>query len=135
MLARALRRRRRQHKVAKQSARPRAGVVKFDGRDVAAWFVPYLTWARHHGWQGTVSSGYRSPEHSEHVCRQKCGAPTCPGKCAGRTSNHSGRIKPHGAIDVTHYEHFAALMRKCPHKPTIFNDLPLDRMHFSSTGH
>jgi peptidoglycan hydrolase-like protein with peptidoglycan-binding domain len=135
MLARALRRRRRQQKVAKQSAKPRAGVVKFEGRPVAAWLVPYLTWARQHGWQGTLSSGYRSPAQSEQYCLRHYGAPSCPGKCAGRTSNHSGRIKPHGAIDVTHYDQFAALMRKCPYSPRIFNDLPLDPLHFSSTGH
>jgi hypothetical protein len=135
LLARASRRRRHQRKHAKRSQAPRAGVATFDGRPVAAWMKPYLTWARKHGWHGTLSSGWRSPEHSEHVCRQKCGAPKCAGTCAGRSSNHVGRVRGQGAVDVTHADEFARLMRTCPYSPRIFNDLPADRMHFSATGH
>jgi hypothetical protein len=135
MLARAARRRRAQRKNAKRSAAPRAGVAMFDGRPVAAWLNPYLVWARQHGWEGTLNSGWRDPVHSEHLCKVKCGAPRCAGTCAGRTSNHSGRIKPAGAIDVTHQEVFAQLMRKCPLQPRICNDLPNDKVHFSVTGH
>ena len=46
-----------------------------------------------------------------------------------------GRVKPAGAIDVTHYEEFGRLMQSCPYEPRIFNDLPADRVHFSATGH
>ena len=135
LLARASRRRRQQRKHAKRSQAPRAGVATFDGRPVAAWMKPYLTWARKHGWHGTLSSGWRSPEHSEHVCRQKCGAAKCAGTCAGRSSNHVGRVRGQGAIDVTHPAEFARLMRTCPYTPRIFNDLPADPVHFSATGH
>jgi hypothetical protein len=135
MLARARARRRKQHKMARRSAAPHAGVAKFDGRPVAAWMAPYLQWARDNGWPGTLSSGWRSPEHSEHVCMQKCGKPKCPNTCAGRSSNHVGRVKPQGAIDVSHYDQFAELMRRCPLTPRIFNDLPSDPVHFSATGH
>jgi predicted chitinase/peptidoglycan hydrolase-like protein with peptidoglycan-binding domain len=136
MIARAIKRRRRQRALAKKSAAPRAGVVRFDGKDVAAWIEPHLQWARAHGWKGTIESGYRTPEYSEHICMGKCGRPSCPGNCAGRTSNHSGRIAPQGAVDVTDYPRFAALMRRSPHKPRLLNALPAtDPNHFSATGH
>ena len=94
MLARALRRRRKQKKAAKLSLAPRSGVATFDGRPVAAWMQPYLVWARNNGWKGTLNSGWRDPAHSEELCLQMCGRPSCPGKCAGRSSNHAGSVKP-----------------------------------------
>jgi peptidoglycan hydrolase-like protein with peptidoglycan-binding domain len=133
-LARAVGRRRAQHKAAAQSAAPAAGVAAFDGKPVAACLKPYLDWARAHGWQGTLNSGYRTPEYSEHLCHGICGAPSCPGKCAGRTSHHSIRVKPGGAIDVSDYVKFGELMRQCPYSPRIFNNLPSDRVHYSTTG-
>jgi hypothetical protein len=75
---------------------PTAGVGSFDGVAVANWLIPYLTWARQHGWRGRLNSGWRSPEHSEQPCRAMCGAPSCPGRCAGRASNHSQSTKPYG---------------------------------------
>jgi len=135
MLTRARTRRRKQAKNAKRIAAPRAGVATFDGKPVAAWMKPYLDWAREHGWQGTLSSGWRDPAYSESLCMGICHAPKCPGRCAGRSSNHVGRVKPAGAIDVTHYEEFGRLMQSCPYEPRIFNDLPADRVHFSATGH
>jgi hypothetical protein len=135
MLSRGLARRRKQHHVAKAAAAPRAGVASFEGKPVAAWLKPYLDWARKHGWQGDLKSGYRTPEESEQLCFGICGHPTCSGTCAGRTSNHSGRVKPNGAIDVTDEVRFGELMKRCPFSPRIFNDLPSDRVHFSRTGH
>jgi Rv2525c-like, glycoside hydrolase-like domain len=135
MLTRARARRRKQHKNAERVAAPRAGVATFDGKAVAAWMKPYLDWAREQGWQGTLSSGWRDPAYSESLCMGICHAAKCPGRCAGRSSNHVGRVKPSGAIDVTHYEEFGRLMQHCPYSPRIFNDLPADRVHFSATGH
>ena len=133
-LSRALSRRRKQHKLAAKTAATSAGVAQFDGKPVAAWMKPYLDWARAHGWRGTLNSGYRTPEYSEHLCRGICGAPSCPGRCAGRSSHHSIRVKPGGAIDVSDYVKFGELMRQCPYSPRIYNNLPSDRVHFSSTG-
>jgi len=136
MLSRAARRRRQQRKHLKVAAAPRAGVSTFDKKPVAAWMKPYLVYARKHGWQGTLISGYRTPEHSESICIGKCGAKSCPGNCAGRSSNHSQRVKPFGAIDVdvTHRDHFARLMAKCPYEPKLVNHLASDRNHFSVQG-
>jgi peptidoglycan hydrolase-like protein with peptidoglycan-binding domain len=114
---------------------PSSTVGTFDGKAVASWLIPYLTWARQNGWRGRLNSGWRSPEHSERLCMEKCGAPTCPGTCAGRYSKHSASVKPNGAIDVSEYTHFGQLMARCPLRPRIFNDLPNDRVHFSVDGH
>jgi peptidoglycan hydrolase-like protein with peptidoglycan-binding domain len=135
MLSRALRRRRKQRKAAKLSRAPRAGVDNFDGEPVAAWMKPYLEWAREHGWKGTLNSGWRDPTHSERLCFDICNAPKCPGRCAGRSSNHVGNVKPAGSIDVSDPATFGALMKKCPYEPKLFNALGArDPWHFSASG-
>jgi len=63
------------------------GTGTFDGRPVANWIIPILNWARSHGWRGSITSGYRSPEHNAAVG----GSPT---------SNHMSTSYPGGAIDV-----------------------------------
>jgi hypothetical protein len=135
MLSRAAGRRVKQRKAAKASAAPRNGVATFDGRPVAAWLKPYLEWARQNGWKGTLNSGFRDPAYSEKLCISMCGAPSCPGRCAGRASNHSGSTNPAGAIDVSDYVTFGQLMRRCPYSPRIFNALGAqDPVHFSASG-
>jgi hypothetical protein len=134
MLAAGANRRRLQRKHARASAKPRDGVASFDGKPVAAWLVPYLTWARDNGWHGVLVSGYRTPEYSQHLCYGICGAPRCPGLCAGTSSNHTKYHKPEGAVDVSDYVTFASVIARCPYSPRIFNNLPRDRVHFSSTG-
>jgi hypothetical protein len=135
MLTRAVARRAKQRKAAKASAAPRSGVATFDGRPVAAWLKPYLDWARQNGWKGTLNSGFRDPVYSEKLCMSMCGAPSCPGRCAGRASNHAGSSNPAGAIDVSDYVTFGQLMRRCPYSPRIFNALGAqDPVHFSASG-
>jgi hypothetical protein len=135
MLARAFARRAKQRKAARASAAPRTGVATFDGRPVAAWLKPYLEWARQNGWKGTLNSGFRDPAYSEKLCISMCGAPSCPGRCAGRASNHVGSSNPAGAIDVSDYVTFGQLMRRCPYSPRIFNALGAqDPVHFSASG-
>lgn len=107
----------------------------FDGVRVARWMVPYLKWARAHGWKGWLVSGFRDPAYSEGLCYRMCGAPRCPGKCAGKSSRHCGKNKPEGALDVAHYVEFGRLMRQCPLSPHIFNGLGAqDPVHFSVQG-
>jgi hypothetical protein len=135
MLTRAFARRAKQRKAARASAAPRNGVAMFDGRPVAAWLKPYLDWARQNGWKGTLNSGFRDPAYSEKLCISMCGAPSCPGRCAGRASNHAGSSNPSGAIDVSDYVTFGQLMRRCPYSPKIFNALGAqDPVHFSASG-
>lgn len=142
MIARGLARRNAHNRASQKSHNTgvkTTGVTVYDGRTVAAWFVPYMNWARHvgHGgyrWRGVLVSGFRDPAYSEKLCRAMCGRPSCPGRCAGRLSHHSQFIKPAGAIDLTDYLRFAWLMQFCPIEPRIFNALPIDLVHFSSTG-
>ena len=77
-------------------------MATFDGRQVAAWLKPYLDWARRRlEEEGTVTSGWRSNYSGKVTARSQCGGPSCPGTCAGRGSNHAGRVKPAEAIGVS----------------------------------
>ena len=109
------------------------GVVTFDGKPVAAWIAKWLAKSREHGWKGVVTSGYRTPEYSESLCQNMCGQPSCPGTCAGRTSNHSGKEYPAGAVDVTDYTNFERIQFEIG--SPLRNDLPYDPVHFSTNGH
>jgi hypothetical protein len=117
------------------------GLVEFDGHQVPAWIAAILKKARAAGyWTGYVISGVRSPAYSEHLCIIMCGAPTCPGRCGGRYSNHacppSGKgVKYEGAVDVTDP---AGLGNYCSsHNEPLRGDgevLPDDLNHFSHEG-
>ena len=108
-------------------------VARFDGEPVAAWMVQWLKKSRANGWGGVLVSGYRTPRHSEQLCLDMCGSPSCPGKCAGRSSNHSGKDFPEGAVDVTDQFTFAEIQPRIG--SPLRNDLPSDRVHFSVSGH
>lgn len=101
-------------------------------RPIANWIIPWLERSWDAGWRGVVNSGYRSPEYSEQLCYQMCGAPSCPGRCAGRSSNHCNYAQPGGAVDVSDYYTFAAVQDRIG--SPLWNNLPSDRVHFSSTG-
>jgi hypothetical protein len=140
-LARAAARRVKQRREAKanEAKGRRTGVGTYDGHPCANWMIPYLDWARHTGhdgnkWRGQLVSGWRDPAYSESLCYRMCGHPSCPGMCAGRSSNHSGSVKPAGAVDVTDYDRFRWLMQYCPTLPHLTNHLPRDRVHFSVSG-
>jgi hypothetical protein len=117
------------------------GLVTFDGHQLPGWIAEIDQKARDSGdWSGSVISGVRSPEYSEHLCIIMCGAPTCPGRCGGRFSNHacppSGKgVKYEGAEDVTDP---AGLQRYCrAHNEPLHGNgeaLPADLNHFSHEG-
>jgi hypothetical protein len=109
------------------------GTRLFDGKEVAEWIYPWLELARKKGWTGTVTSGYRSPAYSQSLCLHMCGQPSCPGRCAGTSSNHSGLQYPGGAVDVTEYEQFGRIQRRIG--SPLQNQLPTtDPVHFSVSG-
>lgn len=113
------------------------GVVRFDGVPVAKVAVKYLLFARAHGWAGRLNSGWRDPAYSESLCFRMCGAPSCPGRCAGRSSNHAGKTSSQFAVDVSDYVKFGQLMARkdAPHDPRIYNALGAqDPVHFSPSG-
>jgi hypothetical protein len=137
-VARGMARRRKQRAAHAHTAKAAArhGLGTFDGIHIGNWLIPYLEWAREHGrWKGRLVSGYRDPIYSEHLCFAMCGRPTCPGKCAGRMTNHQGIEKPHGAMDVTDYVTFGEDMKHCPLEPKLVNHLPNDPVHYSATGY
>jgi hypothetical protein len=118
---------------------PDAGpLTVIDGKQVPSWMAPKIKEIRARGrWRGVIVSGYRTPAYSESLCRSMCGAPTCPGRCAGRYSNHacppSGRgVAYEGAIDVSDYYTFAAEARAVG--APFHNALPNDPVHFSRNG-
>jgi hypothetical protein len=112
-----------------------------DGHEVPIWIATILIEARNAGvWHGVVISGYRSPAYSEELCLNMCGAPSCPGRCAGRSTNHAcppdgTGAYPEGAVDVTDY---VGLRTYCEaHAPTLRGGgvvLPADLPHFSHNG-
>lgn len=101
-------------------------------RPIANWIIPWLQKSWEAGWRGVVNSGYRSPEYSESLCYNMCGKPSCPGTCAGRSSNHTQYVEPGGAVDVSDYGTFKAVQFKIG--SPLRNILPNDPVHFSSTG-
>ena len=129
------RRHRRKHirRLRRQSHGPASGVVTFDGVRCAAWIAEWLEKSRKAGWGGRLVSGYRDPAYSESLCYAMCGAPSCPGRCAGRSSNHSGSVYPAGAVDVSDYYTFRDLQPKIG--SPLVNHLPADPVHFSASGY
>jgi len=117
---------------ANEESSSEAGVGSFDGKQVAKWIIPWLEKSRAEGWSGSVTSGYRTPEYSESLCFGMCGAPSCPGTCAGRSSNHSGDHYPAGAVDVSDYSNFGSIQPRIG--SPLKNNLPADRVHFSVSG-
>lgn len=107
-------------------------IVTLDGKPCASWIARGCIDRRSKGWSGVLVSGYRTPEYSEQLCYQICGRPSCPGLCAGRSSNHccpptySGQ-DGEGACDVSYYWEF-------PERDGLYNNLPRDLVHFSRSG-
>lgn len=100
-----------------------------DGRTVN-WLKKFVE----EGWDGELYSAARTPEYSESLCEAQCGAPSCPGTCAGRASAHSQYEAPvWGALDVINWAKF----QECNDRAggPFRNDLSADRPHRSVNGH
>lgn len=117
-----------------RAERDAGDLVLFDGHQVVAWIAVELHRARAAGrWHGVVVSGYRTPEYSESLCYRMCGRPSCPGRCAGRSTNHAKRGPGQGAVDVTDFWTLEAECRRLGLR--IHNSLPrTDPVHFSASG-
>lgn len=111
-------------------------IVTFDGKPTVEWLAYRMEVARAAGWGGYLVSGYRTPEYSIQLCYNMCGAPSCPGRCAGAATNHAKKGYGGGAIDVSDYYTFGSLMRTLPIPGIrIFNALGAqDPVHFSASG-
>jgi hypothetical protein len=116
-----------------------------DGRRVAAWMrgdeagpnglkIDWFQKFENHGWDGRLYSGWRSPEYSESLCYDICGAASCSGLCAGRASNHSQTRAPMwGAVDVINWSEFQSANNAVG--GPFRNNLPNDRPHRSVSGY
>lgn len=139
MIAVGIKRRKQQHvhfRTTQGAGKVLPGVTTFDGIPVAKAAVPFLLYARAHGWNGRLVSGWRDPIHSRNLCIAMCGAPSCPGKCAGLSSNHVGSTRERFAIDVSDFTTFRRIITgHVIDGVSIFNDLPIDPVHFSPNGH
>ncbi len=121
------------------------GFTTIDGRQVPNWMAPIVLKVRSEGrWHGYIVSGYRTPEYSRQLCYGMCGAPSCPGRCAGTSSNHccppSFTGRPYeGAIDVSDYSTFRSELQRLGlwgqyTAGKLYNALPIDLVHFSYSG-
>ena len=111
-------------------------MVQFDGKPCAAWIAADLRKIREMGWDGYLLSGYRTPAYSQSLCYSICGAPSCPGRCAGSSSNHSQYERPGGAADLdpAHIGQALALLRSIG--SPLHNSIgPSDPNHVSATGY
>ncbi|MBA2714204.1 MAG: hypothetical protein H0U55_11725 [Rubrobacteraceae bacterium] len=127
---------RKQERIVKSEGQfdPHGGnIVSFDGKTVVEWLAHDLLVARQHGWGGYLVSGYRTPEYSESLCYGMCGAPSCPGRCAGRASKHSESGYLGGAADISDYINGERILHETGSR--AYNDLPYDLVHMSATGH
>lgn len=121
------------------------GIAEWKGMLVPAWtigeakgpdgkIVNWIELIEKHGWHGVVVSGARTAAHSEELCFQICGAPSCSGTCAGRSSNHViDSPSDWGALDVSEYTVFGRICREVG--APLQNDLPADPVHYSPSGH
>jgi lysozyme len=117
------------------------GAVLYDGKPVPAWTVKYLDMARNYKgpggpWRGLVVSGIRTPQRSVELCFEICGAPSCPGRCAGLSSNHNATppvTDCEGALDVSDFTRFGQIM--AAERAPLRNALGArDPVHFSCSG-
>lgn len=110
------------------------GIVPFDSTvdGVVEWIAWEITEARLNGYTGYAFSGWRSPEKSEGLCYQICGAPSCPGRCAGKASRHAQKGDGEGAVDLTNPDQFEQIAYRLGLR--LHNNLPSDLPHMSAYG-
>ena len=99
-------------------------------KPIADWIVPILEWASEHGWNGTVTSGYRT--FYEQAQLNAAGAYSAP---AG-LSNHETTKYPGGAVDVTGPGKLIVVLRGYQGPLKLVGGVlgAIDPEHFSATG-
>lgn len=102
------------------------GVADFEGMKVAAWIKPALEYARHHGWRGSVKSGWRSLADQTRIYNSGVRPAAKPG-----TSNHEFTSFPGGAVDVSDAETLSRILVKSPYGKQLVWAGAKDPVHFS----
>jgi TP901 family phage tail tape measure protein len=95
-------------------------------KPIARWIAPYLSWGSGHGWDGTVSSGFRSRAEQTRIYNSGVRPAARPG-----TSNHEGSSYPRGAVDVTKAALLAAVLLRRPGPHLLQYAGAKDPVHFS----
>lgn len=109
------------------------GLASFDGKPVRQDFAAQLAWARKHGWNGTVTSGFRTK--AQQIAAAKSYGLQHYGPAGPLGSNHV--FGHRGAVDVTDPGRLNAILDRYPGKRTLIWAGPIigDKPHFSPTGH
>jgi D-alanyl-D-alanine carboxypeptidase len=103
-----------------------SGLSVYDGHQVARWIVPFLAYARQHGWKGHVESGYRSEAEQRRIYNSGVRPAAVPG-----TSNHEGKAFPRGAVDVTEASQLSMILKAMPGGSLLKWAESADPVHFS----
>jgi hypothetical protein len=104
------------------------GTVNMDGKPVAKWIAVELLWARKHGWNGHVESGWRSEQKQQEIWDSGVRPAAVPG-----TSNHEDKKYPGGAVDVTEAAQLDQVLSKKPGRLLKWTGRTIgDDVHFSS---
>lgn len=119
-------------------------LTDYDGHRVPVWVARRLEYARHHGWNGTVISGWRSEADQVRAAQEyaaRVGQPLHVLYPRGvLTSRHLGKRWPGGAVDVTDPNGLELAMERWTvdghFRPLRGNGYALasDRSHFSRDG-
>ena len=104
----------------------RGGVASFGGHKVAGWIRPILDYARRRGWQGAVTSGYRSFAEQQRIYDSGVRPAAKPG-----TSNHEFTAFPGGAIDVSNAAELSRILKSSPYASKLVWAGAKDPVHFS----
>jgi hypothetical protein len=101
-------------------------VSHFDGKPVAGWIAPLLKYAQAKGWQGSVTSGYRTKGQQAAIYNSGVRPAAKPG-----TSNHEMTAYPGGAIDVSNAQQLSNILRRSKYAGLLQWAGAKDPVHFS----
>ncbi len=107
-------------------ARALPGLAVWEHERIARWIIPYLIYARAHGWHGEVRQGYRTYAEEVRIARENKVIHAAPGH-----SNHGKTSFPGGAVDVTESERLSAILRSIPGGSLLKWAGSIDVPHFS----
>lgn len=119
------------HVARAQDVKNLQGLVEFDGKPVAAWDGYVLNYARDHGWTGGLTEGYRTDKQQTGIYNSGVRPAAVPKSLGGGGSNHSVKVFPGGAADVTKPEELAAILAKSPYRALLQWAGSKDPPHFS----
>lgn len=109
----------------------RTGVRHFEGKAVAGWIKPILKYARKHGWEGDVTSGYRSDEDQTRIYQSGVRPAALPQSMGGHGSNHEFKAYPGGAVDASDAEALDKILRHSKYRKLLKYAGSKDPVHFS----